>query len=179
MVAGRIDPGRLVFLDESSTPITLTRTHARAPTGQRAVGQVPRGTRQAISLLATLTAAGPGEAVVVPGAIDGDTFVTFITQRLVPTLPPGSVLVLDNLNVHKSARARQAIEAAGSQLLFLPRYSPDFNPIEQLFSKLKTHLRAVEARSFATMVPAIGEGLARITPADTRAFFRDAGYALL
>jgi transposase len=171
-----MDPRCLVFLDESATPLTLTRTHARARPGQRAIGQIPRGTRPAISLLATLTRDGPGEALVVPGAIDGDVFVTFVVERLAPRLPQGSVVVLDNLSVHKSARARQALEAVGCQLLFLPRYSPDFNPIEQAFSTLKTHLRAVEARSFDAVVTAIGEGLQAITPADCQAFFQAAGY---
>jgi transposase len=173
---GDLDPADLVFVDESATPLTLTRTHARAPKGRRALGRIPRGQRPAISLLAALTHEGPGTAVVVPGAIDGDAVVTFVEQILVPSLRPGQVVVLDNLSVHKSARARQAIEAAGCQLLFLPRYSPDFNPIEQAFSKLKAHLRAVAARTFEAVVAAIGAGLAALTPADCRAFFAAAGY---
>jgi transposase len=175
---GALDPAALVFLDETATPLTLTRTHARAPKGQRAIGRIPRGHRPAISLLATLTGKGPGAAVVVPGAIDADAFVTFVEQVLVPSLRPGQIVVLDNLSVHKSARARQAIEAVGCQLLFLPRYSPDFNPIEHAFSKLKTQLRAIAARTFDALVTAIGDGLATLTPADCAAFFAAAGFPL-
>jgi transposase len=173
-----LDPAALVFLDESATPLTLTRTHARAPKGQRAIGHIPRGQRPAISLLATLTCDGPGAAVVVPGAIDTDAFVAFVEQVLGPSLRPGQIVILDNLSVPKSARARQASEAAGAHLLFLPRSSPDFNPIEHAFSTRKTHLRAVEARTFAAVVTAIGTGLAAITPADCRAFFAAAGFPL-
>lgn len=173
---GRLDPADLVFLDESATPITLTRTHARAPKGQRAVGTIPRGHRPAICLLATLTRDGPGEAVVAPGAIDGDAFVTFVERVLAPGLRPGQVVVLDNLSVHKSATVRAAIEAAGRRVLFLPRYSPDFNSIEHAFSTRKAHLRSAEARSFEAVMTAIGQSLNVITPADCRAFFHAAGY---
>jgi transposase len=173
-----LDPARLVFLDETSTPITLTPLRARAPRGQRAVGRIPRGTRPHIAWLATLTATGLGESLVVDGPVDGRVFTAFVERVLLPSLRPGQLVVLDNLNVHKSAHVRQRIEAAGCQLVFLPSYSPDFNPIEQAFAKVKQALRRREARSWEAVVAAIGDLLPTITPADARAFFADAGFSL-
>lgn len=173
-----IDPSRLVFLDETSTPISLTPLRARAPRGQRAVGRVPRGKRPHISWLATLTPTGIGESLVVPGAVDRQVFDLFVAHILVPSLRPGQIVILDNLNVHKSATARTLIEAAGCHLVFLPTYSPDFNPIEQAFAKTKHALRQIGARSWETVVAAIGAVLAAVTAADARAFFADAGFSL-
>lgn len=173
-----IDPSRLVFLDETSTPITLTPLRARAPRGQRAVGHVPRGKRPHISWLATLTAEGIGESVVVPGAVDRQVFDLFVARLLVPSLRPGQIVILDNLKVHDSATARRRIEAAGCYLVFLPTYSPDFTPIEQAFAKIKQALRRIGARSWDTVVAAIGQALATVTAADARAFFADAGFPL-
>lgn len=173
-----VDPAALVFLDETSTPVTLTPLRARAPRGRRAVGRVPRGTRPHIAWLATLTAAGLGESLVVDGPVDGRVFDAFVARVLLPSLRPGQIVVLDNLNVHKSAQVRQRIEAAGCQLVFLPSYSPDFNPIEQAFAKVKQALRRREARSWEAVVAAIGDLLPAITPADARAFFADAGFPL-
>jgi len=172
-----LDPADLVFLDETSTPTTLTPVRAWAPRGTRAVGRVPRGRWQSITLVATLTARGPGPAIVLPGALDRLAFDTYVTQVLVPALRPGQIVILDNLSVHKSARAREAVIAAGCELRFLPTYSPDYNPIEQAFAKLKQHLRRAAARDFDTIVRATGVGLAAITPADAHAFFTAAGYS--
>lgn len=173
-----VDPAALVFLDETSTPITLTPLRARAPRGQRAGGRVPRGQRPHISWLATLTPTGIGESLLVRGAVDRLVFEAFVAQVLVPSLRPGQLVVLDNLSVHKSARAKVLIEAAGCQLVFLPTYSPDLNPIEQAFAKTKQALRRVGARSWESVVAAIGQTLLTITPADARAFFADAGFLL-
>ena len=139
---------------------------------------MPRGHRPAISWLATLTPEGIGESVVVEGAVDRAAFEAFIEQFLVPQLRPGQVVVLDNLSVHKSARARAAIERVGARLLFLPTYSPDFNPIELAFAKTKQALRRIGPRSFDAVLAAVGQALAAITPADARAFYRAAGYPL-
>jgi transposase len=144
----------------------------------RAVGRVPRGRWQSITLVATLTTTGPGPAVVLPGALDRLAFETYIAEVLVPALRPGQIVILDNLSVPKSARAREAVATAGCELRFLPTYSPDYNPIEQAFAKLKQHLRRAAARDFDTVVRATGAGLATITPADARAFFAAAGYPL-
>jgi transposase len=171
-----VDPADLLFLDETSTPLTLTPLRARAPRGQRAMGRVPRGKRPHIAWLATLTVTGLGESLVVNGTVDGRVFVAFVERVLVPSLRPGQIVVLDNLSVHKSTRARTLIEQAGCQLVFLPSYSPDFNPIEQAFAKVKQALRRVEARSWERLVTAIGEALPTITAADARAFFADAGF---
>jgi transposase len=163
-------------LDETSTPISLTPLRARAPRGQRAVGRVPRGKRPHISWLATLTTTGIGESLVVQGAVDRQVFDLFVERVLVPTLRPGQIVVLDNLKVHQSATARKHIEAVGCRLVFLPTYSPDFNPIEQAFAKIKQALRRIGARSWDDLVAAIGQTLVTVTVADARAFFAEAGF---
>ena len=173
-----IAPSRLVFLDETSTPTTLTLLRARAPRGQRAVGRVPRGRREAISWLATLTTRGIGESLLVRGAVDRPVFEAFVERVLVPSLQPGQIVVLDNLSVHKSARAKALIHAAGCYLVFLPTYSPDLNPIEPAFAKSKQALRRVGARSFETIVTAVGGVLTTVPPADAPAFFAAAGFSL-
>lgn len=173
-----LDPHTLVFLDETSTPLTLTPLRARAPRGQRAVGRVPRGRWQSVTLLATLTPAGLGAAMLLDGAADQLAFETFVAEQLVPTLRAGQTVILDNLSVHKSPRARGAIAAAGCTLRFLPTYSPDFNPIEHAFAKLKPQLRRAEARTFAALQAAVGAALDTVTPADAAAFYQAAGFAL-
>ena len=130
-------------------------------------------------MVATLTLDGLGPAVQLPGALDRDAFETFVAEALVPSLRPGQTVLWDNLNIHKRARARQVIEAAGCRILSLPRYSPDCNPIEFAFATLKTALRRAQARTFDAMVAATGAAFATITAADARAFFTAAGYALL
>lgn len=171
-----VNPADLVFLDETSTPISLTPLRARAPRGQRAVGRVPRGKRPHISWLATLTTAGIGESLVVQGAVDRQVFDLFVERVLVPTLRPGQLVVLDNLKVHESATARKRIEAAGCRLVFLPTYSPDCNPLEQAFAKIKQALRRIGARSWEDVVAAIGQTLVTVTATDARAFFAEAGF---
>ena len=131
-----------------------------------------------MTLLATLTPAGMGPAVLVEGAADRAVFDAFVEQALVPELRPGQVVVLDNLSVHKSARARRLVAAAGRRLLFLPRYSPDLNPIEPAFAKRKQALRRAAARTFDALVAAAGPALHALTPADARGFYAQCGYAL-
>lgn len=173
-----IDPTWLVFLDETATPTNLTPLRARAPRGQRAVGRVPHRNRQSLTWLATLTPAGIGESVVITGAINREVFDAFVEQVLVPTLRPGQTVVCDNLSVHKSLAAQEAIEAAGCFLRFLPPYSPDCNPIEQAFAKTKTALRRLAARDEDAVVEAINTVLETITPQDAQGFYRAAGYPL-
>lgn len=115
---------------------------------------------------------------VFEGAVDGALFVRWVQDWLVPTLVPGTTVVLDNLSVHRNPAIRPALEAAGCFLRYLPAYSPDFNPIELAFSKLKTSLRGIAARTFESLVAAIGDGLARITPDDIAGFYRHCGYSL-
>ncbi len=136
-----LDPARLVFLDETATPTSLTRLRARAPRGERAIGSVPRRRWQSVTLLASVSRQGMGAAMVLDGAINREAFDAYVEQLLLPTLAPGQIVVLDNLNVHKSPRARALIEGVGCALLFLPSYSPDFNPIELAFAQLKQTLR--------------------------------------
>jgi transposase len=138
---------------------------------------VPRGKRPHIAWLATLTATGFGESLVVDGPVDGRVFATFVERVLVPSLRPGQIVVLDNLSVHKSARARQLIEDAGCHLVFLPSYSPDYNPIEHAFAKSKQALRRLGARSWEAVVAAIGQVIDTVTPADAYAFFSHAGFS--
>ncbi len=172
-----VDPADLVFVDETSTPITLTPMRARAPRGQRAVGRIPRGKRPHIAWLATLSVTGLGESLVVNGPVDGRVFVAFVERVLVPNLRSGQIVVLDNLNVHKSAQARHLIEQAGCRLLFLPSYSPDFNPIEHAFAKTKQALRRRGPRTWESVVTAVGQVVDTVTAADARAFFAAAGLA--
>jgi transposase len=166
----------LVFLDETSTQTTLTRTHGRAPRGQRLVAAIPRNHGANVTCLAALTATGVGPSLVFEGALNGPVFAQWVTEQLAPTLRPGQIVILDNLSVHKHAGARAAIEGAGCHLRFLPAYSPDFNPIELVFSRLKAQLRKVGARAVDALMEAIGDGLNAILAADARACFRHAGY---
>lgn len=174
----RLDPTTLVFLDETSTPTTLTLLRGRSRRGTRVVGRVPRGKWQAVTLLATLTPTGLGPGLQVEGAIDRVVFDRFITEVLVPSLAPGQVVICDNLSVHKSAVAQAAIEAVGCHLVFLPPYSPDFNPIEQAFSKLKHHLRRAEARTVEAILTATHAAYPQITASDAISYYRQAGYNL-
>jgi transposase len=173
-----LDPASLVFLDETSTPTDLTRTHGRAPRGQRVVGRIPRRRWTAVTLLATLTPDGFGPSFQFAGALDRPVFEAYVERILAPALRPGQTVILDNLAVHKSARARQLIEAAGCRLRFLPTYSPDFNPIEQAFGQLKGRLRRAEARSIDAVFTATSEAYAALTANHARNFYQHAGYNL-
>lgn len=169
-------PDDLVLLDETSTQTILTRTYGRSPQGTRLVAAVPRNHGPSITCLAALSATGVGSSLACEGALDGPLFAQWITDHLVPTLHPGQIVILDNLSVHKHAEARDVLEAAGCQLRFLPTSSPDFNPIELIFSRLKADLRKVGARAITPLMDAIGEALTAITAADALACFRHAGY---
>lgn len=156
----------------------MTRLRARAPRGERAVGTVPHKRWQSVTLLASLTTAGMGAAMVLDGALERESFDAYVEQLLLPTLVPGQIVVLDNLAVHKSARARALIEGAGCQVRFLPSYSPDFNPIELAFAKIKQTLRGAAERSFPGVMSAIGPALDAVTAADARGFFAHCRYHL-
>jgi transposase len=144
----------------------------------RAIGTVPKRKWASVSVIATLTPTGPGPNVALPGAVDGDAFRTFIRTALVPTLRPGQIVICDNLQLHKNARVRRMIEAVGCQLRFLPRYSPDFNPIELAFAKLKTHLRREAARTYDDLIDALASGFDAITAQDADGFYTAAGFPL-
>jgi transposase len=172
----RVDPTRFVFLDETGTPTTLTPLRGWAPRSHRLVGRVPRRRWHRVTLLSALTVAGMGASVVIDGAVDRRMFDAFVEQELVPTLVPGQSVVLANLSVHRSAAARMAIEAAGCALWFLPTYSPDLNPIEAAFAKIKQLLRRTAARSYEALVAATKPALDAVTARDVAGFFRHAGY---
>ena len=176
--AAVLDPAQVVFLDETSTHTSLCRRYARAPKGIRAYGQVPRNHGHNVTLLAALTPDGIGPSMTITGSIDSAAFAAYVQRFLVPSLHPGQVVILDNLSAHKSAAARQAIEAAGCELRFLPAYSPDFNPIELAFAKLKARLRAAAARDPARLEQATAQAIDTITPTDARAFYAHCGFPL-
>lgn len=171
-----LPPERLIFLDECGSHIALTPLYARAPRGQRAFGAVPRNRGKNTTLIAGLALAGIQAPLILEGAVDTNVFEAYVEHILAPTLSPGSVVVLDNLSVHTSARARQTIEARGCQMLFLPAYSPDLTPIEEAFSKLKAFLRRIGARTREALAQAIGAGLETITGQDAHGWFGHCGY---
>jgi transposase len=145
--AQTLDAGKLVFIDECGSNIALTRLYARSPKGKRVYGALPRTRRANMTLLAALSLQGMGEAFILEGSADSTIFELYIEQILAPSLQAGQIVILDNLNTHTGDKVRQAIEARGCRLLFLPSYSPDFSPIEEAFSKLKAFLRRVGART--------------------------------
>ncbi len=169
---------RFVFVDESSTNIALTSRYARAPKGERALGKAPRNWGENISLISAIGSDGVKPSMSVEGAVDGKAFETYIEHFLLPTLERGQIVVMDNLSVHKSKRLERLIEKAGATLLFLPPYSPDFNPIEEAFSKIKGILRKASSRTKEALLEATGRALDAITPEDTRGFYSDCGYRL-
>lgn len=167
---------RLVFLDETGTTTAMTRRRARAPRGQRAYDTVPRNRGTVTTLIAALTASGMSAGMTIDGSTTAQVFCTYLERVLIPTLTPGQIVIADNVAAHKSSRARELIEAAGCRLEFLPAYSPDLNPIEEAFSKLKTHLRAVTARTHQALDAAIDQAMRSITATDAAGWFRHAGY---
>lgn len=176
--ASTLNPADLVFVDETSTHTAMTRRRARAPRGERAVGRTPRNHGPNVTLLATLTPEGIGPAVALPGAVDGAAFVAYAERILAPSLRPGQVVILDNLSAHKSAGARTAVEAVGARLLFLPPYSPDFNPIELAFAKVKARLRAAAERSPEGLVAATAAAIDAVSTTDARGFYAHCGFPL-
>jgi transposase len=173
-----VDPRRLVFVDESGTHTALTRLFARAPRGQRAFGQVPRNRGKNTTYVAALTWEGMQAPWTVEGGMDTAAFLVYVREVLGPTLQPGQIVVLDNLSVHKAEPIRQAIAAWGGELWYLPAYSPDLNPIEEAFSKLKAGLRRLGARTRDGLLEAIGQVITTITTENAHGWFSHAGCAL-
>jgi len=156
----------------------MTRLYGRAPKGQRVCGSVPQNWGRNLTMLAALSVAGVEATMTVEGATDTDVFCAYVSQVLSPTLEIGDIVVMDNLSAHKAQRVRELIEARGARLVYLPPYSPDFNPIERCWSKIKTYLRAAKARTSARLDEAIKQAFETITEADARAWFKHCGYAL-
>src|SRR5258708_36537216 len=174
--AQTLDASKLIFIDECGSNIALTRMSARSPKGKRAYGAVPPNRRANITLLASLSLQGMGEALILEGSADALAFEIYIEQILAPSLQAGQIVVMDNLSTHMGERVRQALSDKKCQLLFLPSYSPDFSPIEEAFSKLKAFLRCVGARTPEALQEAIGQALLTITDQDALGWFAHCGY---
>jgi transposase len=153
---------------------------ARAPKGERAYGKAPRNWTENVTLISSISlAGGVGASMSVEGSADGEAFLLYVEHFLCPTLKRGQIVMMDNLQVHKMKRVRELIEKRGCSLVFLPSYSPDFNPIEQAFSKIKGILRKAKARTFEALVEATGRALWAVTAEDVRGFFGHCGYGAL
>jgi transposase len=168
-----------VFVDESGANTQMTRRHGRSPIGQRLACPVPHGHYQTTTMIAAVRLQGAQAPWLFGGAMEGELFLAWVKQGLVPCLQRGDVVVLDNLATHKVAGVREAIEAAGARLEYLPPYSPDLNPIEPMWSKVKQGLKSWEPRTARQLYKAAGAAFASVTPADCQGFFLHAGYATL
>lgn len=173
----RRDPRRLIFVDETGLRTDLTRRYGRAPRGERLVAKIPAGHWQTATLVHAVDINGTRAAMLLDGPMNGVAFTGFCEWLLAPALRPGDIVVLDNLSSHKTHTARSAIEAAGARILDRPPYSPDLNPIENIFSKLKALFRAAAARTWDGLCDITGDILKQITPTDCRNCFRACGYA--
>ncbi len=173
---GMFDPARLVFIDETSTNTAMVRLRGRAPRGERLLDYVPHGAWKTITFVGGLRQRGMTAPFVIEGAMNGPMFLAYVKQCLVPTLKRGETVLMDNLPVHKVAGVAEAIEAAGATLIYLPSYSPDLNPIELAFSKLKAHLRKAAERTIPCLTRRIGRIVSDFSPRECRNFFRHAGY---
>ena len=173
----RVD--RLAFLDEFGPPAVPARwrTHGRAAPGERVVATVPHGRWKSISTVAVITAAGVVASASFDGATTAELFLVFVREAVVPALRPGQVLVLDNLPAHRSTAIDRLVAAAGATVARLPPYSPDFNPIEMAFSKVKTVLRKLARRTVDGLMSGIGEALASVSPSDSLSYIAHCGYA--
>lgn len=169
---------RLVFLDESGAKTNMTRLYGRSMGGERCVDKTPHGHWGTMTMISAIRDQGVLEqaSVVLDGSMDGPTFLAYVQQCLVPALRPGDVVVMDNLRSHKVAGVREAIEAADCDLWYLPAYSPDFNPIEKLWSKVKTWLRRVSAKTFETVASAVGDALRAVADNECSNYFVSCGY---
>jgi hypothetical protein len=177
LVAGQIDTERLVFVDEMGTNVSLSPLYAWSRKGERALGSAPRNWAKNVTLLASITREGLGPCLAVDGSTTREVFEAYLEHVLAPTLSPGQVVVMDNLSAHKGGRVKEIIEGRGCELLYLPPYSPDFNPIEQAFSKIKGILQRAEARARESLIEAMGLALSAVSARDARGFFGHCGYS--
>lgn len=173
----RIDPSRLVFIDETWTKTNMAPLRGWAPCGERLIAKVPHGHWNTTTFLAALRHDRIDAPWLVEGPIDGESFHLYVEKILVPTLRPGDIVIMDNLGSHKGKAIRRLIRAAGAKLLFLPKYSPDLNPIEQVFAKLKHLLRKAAARTIEAVCTAVGELLGAFTKQECANYFKNSGYA--
>ena len=176
MVAGEVRTERLVFVNECSTNTSLAPLYAWSRGGERAFCSVPRNWGANITLLASMSVGGMGPCLAVEGPTTREVFETYLEEVLVPSLKAGQVVVMDNLSSHKGSRVRELIEGRGCELLYLPPYSPDLNPIEEAFAKLKALLRKAGARTREALIEAIGRALGAVSAKDAHGFFKHRGY---
>jgi putative transposase len=173
----RIEPERLVFIDETWTKTNMAPLRGWAPCGERLIAKVPHGRWDTTTFLAALRHDGIAAPWLLEGPIDGESFRIYVEKVLLPTLRKGDIVIMDNLGSHKGKAVRQLIRSAGARLFFLPKYSPDLNPIEQVFAKLKHLLRKAAARTADDVCAAIGELLGAFTATECANYFRNSGYA--
>jgi transposase len=171
-----MNPTRLVFLDETWATTNMARRYGRAPRGERVIASVPHGHWMTSTFVAGLREDAITAPLVIDGAMNGETFRAYIEQFLAPTLAPGDIVIMDNLPSHKVAGVREAIEARGASLIYLPPYSPDLNPIEQAFAKLKALLRKAAPRTVEALWTVIGEALSAFSPDECANYLANAGY---
>ena len=176
LVAEKIDTQRLVFVDEMGSNTSLAPPYAWSRRGERALAKVPRNWGANVTLLASMSAEGMGPSLAVEGSTTREVFEVYLEYFLAPALRPGQVVVMDNLSAHKGGRVRELVEARGCEILYLPPYSPDLNPIEEAFAKLKTLLRRAGARTREALIEAMGRALEAVTAGDARGFFKHCGY---
>jgi len=172
-----LDPAKLVFIDETGTSTKMARLYGRARRGQRVIGRVPWGHWKTVTFVAGLRLDGMTAPFAIDCAMNGVIFIEYVRQCLVPTLKPGDIVVIDNLPAHKPDDVRELIEGAKAELRYLPPYSPDLNPIEQSFAKLKSNLRKAKERTIPGLYDRIGQAIALFAPAECKNYFRNAGYA--
>lgn len=173
----QFDPEKFIFIDESGARTNMTRERARGPRGERVVADTPHGHWKTTTMISGVRLDGACASMVLDGATDADAFRAYVRHVLVPQLRPGDIVVMDNLQPHKAAGVRGMIEAAGATLLYLPPYSPDFNPIENMWSKVKQFLKSAAARTFDALCDAIAQALRQVTRSDCIGFFKHCGYA--
>ena len=178
-VAERIDARRLVFVDEMGTNTSLSPLYGWAKKGERVYSLVPRNRGKNTTLLSSMSVEGMGPSLAVEGATDREVFETYVERVLAPGLRRGQLVVMDNLTAHKGERVEELIEEQGCKLLYLPPYSPDLNPIEEAFSKVKRILRKAESRTREALVEAIGVAISAVTAKDAHGFFEHCGYSML
>jgi transposase len=171
-----VEPERLIFVDESSTNIAMVPRYARAPRGRRAFGKAPRNWGKNVTLISSMTTEGMGPSMSIQGSSDTESFGLYIREVLAPRLRVGQIVLMDNLSVHKAGWVRSLIEDKGCQLWLLPAYSPDLNPIEEAFSKVKNLIRKARARTLEALFAVTARALEAISKEDARGFFADCGY---
>jgi transposase len=174
---GMFDPAHLVFVDETAANTKMVRLSGRCPRGERLIGRVPQGHWKTITFVAALRRNGMRASCTVDGSMNGSKFLAYVEQCLAPTLKRKDIVMIDNLPAHKRAGVREAIEARGARLRYLPKYSPDLNPIEMSFSKLKTCLRKAAERTIPRLRRQLGRFPCTVTAREARNYFRHAGYA--